>query len=175
MVFFLLLCENSWDPFEQTLQYSNIAAIVSKALKLLFSSINSSLVWFVRMSWSRHASLCEVTTVHSYPECGLSFMSLSPQLKCPTHCLTVLTSTIWFPEVFNEHQWMSMGAIFFSHGGMWWHLCFIRISMSDAILTDCPSAAICHTAAECNGILAGRFNVYYRSSKTCLWHCRSTS
>ena len=28
------------------------------------------------------------------------------------------------------------------------------------ILSDCPSAVICHTATKCNGILAGRFNLY---------------
>ncbi len=27
-------------------------------------------------------------------ECGLSFMSLPPKLKCMTHCLIVLTSTV---------------------------------------------------------------------------------
>ena len=32
--------------------------------------------------------------------------------------------------------------------------------MSDAILLDCPSAVICRTATEFNGILAGRFNLY---------------
>ena len=35
------------------------------------------------------------------------------------------------------------------------HLCFILTSMS-----DCPSAAICLMATECNGILVGRFNLY---------------
>ncbi|XP_042731205.1 cyclin-dependent kinase 7 isoform X3 [Lagopus leucura] len=32
-------------------------------------------------------------------------------------------------------------------------LCFICTSMSDAVLLDCLSAAICHVAKECNGIL----------------------
>ena len=30
--------------------------------------------------------------------------------------------------------------------------CFIRTAMSDTILSDCPSAAICHIATTCNGI-----------------------
>ena len=33
------------------------------------------------------------------------------------------------------------------------HLCFICTSMLDAILSGCPSAAICHRAIKCNGIL----------------------
>jgi len=40
------------------------------------------------------------------------------------------------------------------------HLCFIRTSMSDAILSVCPSAVICRTATKFNGILAGRFSLY---------------
>ena len=30
------------------------------------------------------------------------------------------------------------------------HFCFMCTSMSDAILSDCPSAAVCHMAAKCN-------------------------
>jgi len=37
------------------------------------------------------------------------------------------------------------------------HLCFIGTSMSDTILSDRWSAAICCIATKCNGILAGRF------------------
>ena len=33
------------------------------------------------------------------------------------------------------------------------HFFFIHSSTSDAILSDCPSAVICHTATMCNGIL----------------------
>ena len=40
------------------------------------------------------------------------------------------------------------------------HFFFIHSSTSDAILSDCPSAVICHTATECNGILGGRFSFY---------------
>ena len=53
---------------------------------------------------------------------------------------------------------MSMGAIFLR--GEIAHLYFILISTSGAILSDGPSAAICHTATKCNRILAGRFNLY---------------
>jgi len=43
------------------------------------------------------------------------------------------------------------------------HLCFIRASMSDTILSDCPSAAICHMATTCNEILVRRFSFYFMS------------
>ena len=32
-------------------------------------------------------------------------------------------------------------------------------SMSNTVLSDCPSAAVCHTATKCSGILVGRFNI----------------
>ena len=53
-------------------------------------------------------------------------------------------------------------------------LCFIHTSKSDSILIDCSFAAICHTATKCNGILAGRFNLYC-CTNICLWHHGPTS
>ena len=35
---------------------------------------------------------------------------------------------------------------------------------SASILSDCPSAAICHMAKKCNGILVGRFILYCRTT-----------
>jgi len=83
----------------QTLQYFSVATIISNALKLIFRSIHSSVLvihWFAQMSWSRHSSSCE-TAVHGYMEWNLPSMSLSPLLKCTTHCLTVLTASVWSP------------------------------------------------------------------------------
>ena len=40
------------------------------------------------------------------------------------------------------------------------HLCFMCTSMSDAILSDCLSAVICHMAATRNGKLVGRFTFH---------------
>ena len=37
-------------------------------------------------------------------------------------------------------------------------------SMSDAILSDCPSAASCCMATKCNGILVGRFCLYHHTT-----------
>ena len=45
--------------------------------------------------------------------------------------------------------------------------CFIHTSMSDTILSDCPSA-ICRIATKRNGILVGRFNLYCHATNICL-------
>jgi len=67
------------------------------------------------MSWLRCSSFHGVTAVHGYLECGLSFTSLLPLLKCTTHCLTVLTSTLWSLQTFSKCQCVP----FFLHGGIW--------------------------------------------------------
>ena len=48
---------------------------------------------------------------------------------------------------------MFVGAIFLCIGAIQVHLCFTGISVSTTILSVCPSAVICHTATECNGML----------------------
>ena len=72
--------------------------------------------------------------------------------------ITVTTAETNHPPLFGLHkcsasidecQWVP----FFQHGGIYHHLCFIHTSMSDAILSDCPSAAICCTATICDQIL----------------------
>ena len=50
---------------------------------------------------------------------------------------------------------MSVGAIFSTWRNSATPLCFICTSISDAILSDCPCAAICNAATTCNGILMG--------------------
>jgi len=96
---------------------------------------------------SPHATLITSCTSGSAP------LSLSSLLKCITHNLTVLTSTTWSPSTFSKHWWMSRGATFTAWRNSATHLCFFRTSTSDAILSDCPFAAICHTATRSNGIL----------------------
>ena len=59
-----------------------------------------------------------------------------------------------------EQSQLPKGAIFSTWRNSVPHLCFRYTSMSDAAVSDCPSAAICHTATKYNGILAGRFNPY---------------
>jgi len=46
--------------------------------------------------------------------------------------------------MFIRHQWVSVGAIFSVWRNSVTHLCFILTSMSDTIVSECPSAAICH-------------------------------
>ena len=116
-VFFLFLCEHSWDPGGEMLQYINVANIISNALKSIFSSAHSFLVviWFMQMSWSRHSSFHGVTAVHGCQEHGLSF-TLLPLLKCTTYHLAVLT--VW------SLQQMSLnvgGSSFFPDGGIQLH------------------------------------------------------
>ena len=41
------------------------------------------------------------------------------------------------------------------------HLCFICISMSDATMSDCSSAAICHMATTRKKILVWRFSLHH--------------
>ena len=100
----------------QTYRYSNVATIISNALKLIFSSVHSSLPvirWFVWKTWLRCSSFYGVTAVHGSLECGLSFMALSPLLKCTVHpslCSHPTASV-------NECQW----APFFLHGGIQFH------------------------------------------------------
>ena len=70
---------------------------------------------------------------------------------------------------------MSMGVIFFSvRMNSVTLCCFIRTSTSDIVPSDCPSAAICHTATKRSGILVGRFNLYClpptSASDTVGWH-----
>jgi len=57
----------------------------------------------------------------------------------------------------NKFQWMQ----FISEWrNSMTHLCFVRTSMSDSILSDCPSAAICHTATTCDRTSVGKFSLY---------------
>ena len=121
---------------------------------------------FAWKSWSTCSSFCGVRAVHDHLELGLSFMCLLPLLKHTIRCLTVLTSTGWSPSTFSKCQWMSMGAIFSTWKNSVKLLCFIH---TDTILSDCPSAAICHTARNCNGILVGRFNFYCHPTYIHLW------
>lgn len=66
---------------------------------------------------------------------------------------------------------MSMGAIFSARRNLITHLCFIHTSMTDAILSDCSSVAICSTATKANEILLGRFNFHCYITNTRLWLC----
>ena len=57
----------------------------------------------------------------------------------------------------SKCQWVSFFSTWRSSIPCLWFIC---ASMSDAILSECPSAAICCMATTCNGILVGRYNLY---------------
>ena len=100
---------------------------------------------------------------------------------CCCHCWnTPPTTSLWSHPLFGVHKCSSridecQGVQFFSA----WrdsvtHLCFTCTSMLNAILSDCPSAAIHHMPTKSKGILAGRFNLYCHTTNICRWHCGPT-
>ena len=89
-------------------------------------------------------------------------LSLSPLLKRTTHHLTAFTSTVWSPEMFSRCWWVSFFSAWRNSVA---HVCFRHTSMSDTVLSDCPSAAICPTVITRNGILLRRFSRYCHTTK----------
>uniref|UniRef100_A0A8C2TLL4 Uncharacterized protein n=1 Tax=Coturnix japonica TaxID=93934 RepID=A0A8C2TLL4_COTJA len=106
------------------------------------------------------SQLC-LLNIESFSE--LSYMQDITLLKCATHHL----NSIYCLVSINIHQapMTVNGCHFFS---TWRNsvplLCFILTSTSDTILSGCPSAAICHTATTCNGIVVGRFSLCWHQS-----------
>ena len=111
--------------------------------------------------------------IQFFPTILFDPLLLSPLLWCIIHNLTVLTSTGWPPKTLNKHLWISVGAMFSAQRNSVTHLSFTCTSMSDSILSDCPSAAICHTATTWSRILVGRFNLYCPTNIH-LWHHETT-
>jgi len=86
---------------------------------------------------------------------------------------TASTASLCLCPVFGDHK----------HSAdvdecQWWNsvcrnsmtdLCFIYAFVSDIVLSDCPSAAICLIATKCNGIFAGSLSLYYHTTNICLW------
>jgi hypothetical protein len=68
---------------------------------------------------------------------GLSLISVAPPLKCLTHHLTVLTSTVHSSYTPFRHLHISMGLTFLAVRNSITTLCFIRISVTYAILIAC--------------------------------------
>ena len=109
-------------------------------------------------------SVVTTTTCASSPVTKKSLCSPQVEVTHTTRCLTVLASTVWSPSVFSKHQLISAGAVFSAWQNSVTHLCFICTPVPGSILSDCPSAAICHTATTCNGRPTGRFNLYHRTT-----------
>ena len=72
-------------------------------------------------SWPRRSSLRGVTAVHGRPERGLSFTSLSPLIKLPTHRLTVLNIHCLVSVNVQHASRNVIGYNFFPHGGIQLH------------------------------------------------------
>ena len=104
---------------------------------------------FLPATRSLHVTAVTAETLHPVPHCA------------HIHCLV--------SRNICKHQWLTVGAIFSMWRNSFPHLCFIGTSMSDAILSDWPSAAICHIATKCNRVLVGRFNLYCCTNNVHLW------
>ena len=132
--------------------------------KTLFFNIvtTTSCVFSPAMNKSPSAVLIKIYTSRGY------LLLLLPLLKCTT------CPSLWSYPLFGLHkcsantdecQWCNFFCMKeFSHTP----LCSISTSMSDVNLSDCPSAAICRMATKWNGMLVGRFNIYYHPTNFCL-------
>ena len=107
------------------------------------------------MNKSLHAMLAKICTSRGDP------LSQSPLLKRNTHRLTVLTATVWSPVNVNGCHFFHMEE--FSDTPLLHTHFHVR-----HLLSNHPSAAICHTATKCKGILVRRFNFYSHSTNICL-------
>ena len=123
---------------DQTLSYKTLVFNTVTAINCAFSPANKSL----------HTALIKV--------CVAIW-----NMACISHCCyccwnTPPAASLCSHPLFDLHKRSAS-----INRCQWGH--FFRMEhtfMSDAILSDCPSAAIYHTATACNGILVGRFNLY---------------
>ena len=154
MVFFLFLCENTWG-----LSGANHGSQCSESdiqLCKHFTSCNMPICTddFINNLFLLWCDSCTWCLEHTLP-----FMSLLPLLKCTTTtslCLHPLFGLDKHSASNSECQCMT----FFIHEGTKWHTL-----MSDTILSECPSAVICHTTTKCNRMLAERFNLPISASE----------
>ena len=150
---------------ETTVNAVSIVTLIEQILtyRTLFFNIvtTMSYAFLPVMNKSMHAMLVKTCTGGGDPLL----------LKCTTHHLTMFTSTVWSSETFSKHQWMSVGAICSACRNSVLHLCFIHASMSDTILSEYSSAAVCHMATKRYGILVSRFSFYCHTTNICLCHC----
>jgi len=87
-------------------------------------------------------------------------MIISICTSCHCHCCWKAppAALLWWDPLFGLHEFSA--SINECQWVPFFCLCFICTPISDAILSDCPSAAVCHTATTCNRMLVGRFNLY---------------
>ena len=148
--------------------FLSFATIVSNALKPTFRSIHSCLVIIYQLtwvSWSRCSSFGGVTDVC---ETWLIFHITVTLLKLITHCLTVLTSIVGLHKYSVGDNCCWQLQFFSAQRNSVTHLCHKCPSISNAIQSDCPSAAICHMAATWN-----RYRWEGSTSTATLWSSAS--
>ena len=103
---------------------------------------------------------------------------LSPLLKHTTDCLLCLHPLFGLHKYsanIKKYQWVSFFFFFFLFMEEFNDtLCSTYTSMLEVILSDCPSASICHTASKYNGILTGKLIVCCHTpastSDVVIWH-----
>jgi len=152
IVFFLFLCEHSWDPaganfaifqcchhrFEANIQFHtqflghSLLIFVDELIETLFISWCDSCAWWSEMQLAFRSTAAFAEMHHSPPYCA------------HIHC--------WSPEMFSKHWWMSINAVFHAEKNLITWFCFVHTPMLNAITSDCSSAAICHVATKCKGI-----------------------
>ena len=107
---------------------------------------------------SLHVMIIKISTVrgdtpfHSY-----NYNTVAEMQHPPPHCVHIH----WL--VSTNVQQISEGPISSIWRKSMTHLCFICTYMSDTILSDCPSAAICHMVTNVK-ILVGKFNLYFHTT-----------
>ena len=150
---------------ETTTDTKTTITLLDISYKTLFFHIITTISYTFSpvMNKNLHAVLVKICTSRGDP------LSLSALLKCTTLCLHCAHIHCLSLHTFSKRQWMSRGASFSAWRNSVTHLCFICTSISDTILSDFPSAAICHTAVKCNGILVGRFSLYCHNINIHLW------
>ena len=145
-----------------------------------FDRVNSQLQNII-FQHSYHHWLCIFTSDEQESAChAWTSIWLSRTLSCLSHhchcwnappTTSVLASTVWSPSMFCKHRKCQWGTFFSAWKNSMTPLCLIRTSMSDTIVSDCPSAAICHMAKKCHGLLVGRFNLNCHTTNIQLWRC----
>jgi len=163
MVFILFLCEHSFVRFQcchHHLQCTeddtqlraqfpghNLLIREDELIEMIFILQCDSYAWLSRMWLVFYVTVTTAEMQHPPPHCAHS---------------------VWSLKTFSKHKQMSVGAISSVWRNSVTHVCFIHTFMSDSILSDCPSAAICHTTTW-NGILVGRFNLYWSTTNINFW------
>ena len=157
----------------QTLWHSNRATTFSNTLKPTFSSICRPLVvicHFTWMNWWRCFSLCGMTAVCGQGQIIRTWFAFHIAVATAETQHPLSHSTHIHCLVSRNVQQVSMkvnSSIFFSA----WkklipHFCFRCTSILDAVWSDCPSAAICHTGCWWEGSTPTVI-----PATSALWHC----